>query len=109
MISVWLDTSELNVNVDKTKLLVVSRKRSPPAPRVMLRDREVENIQLFRYLGVTFTADLTWSRYIENMHCKAHRMLGFLYRNFSQANQGCLSHLYKTLLLEYCPCVWDPH
>ncbi len=39
-------------------------------------------------------------------------MLGFLFHHFSQADHGCLSYLYKTMvrpILEYCPCVWDPH
>ena len=42
----------------------------------------------------------------------AKRKLGLLYRNFYQADQSVLSHLYKALVLpklDYCSSVWDPH
>ena len=43
---------------------------------------------------------------------KARYLLGFLHRNFWQADSGCLAYLYKSFVrpvLEYCCSVWDPY
>jgi hypothetical protein len=65
-----------------------------------------------KYLGVTITSDLKWSTHITNTCNSAKCKLGLIYRNFHQADQRSLIHLYKALVLpklDYCSCVWDPH
>ena len=60
------------------------------------------------------TSDLKLSTRITNTCNSAKWKLRLIYRNFHQANQRSLTHLYKTLVLpklDYCirSCVWDPH
>ena len=65
-----------------------------------------------KYLGVTITSDLKWNAHVSNTCKSAKLKLGLLYRNFHQADQRTLSHLYKTLVipkLDYCSSVWDPY
>ena len=60
---------------------------------------------------MTITSDLKWSLHILHSCNSAKRKLGLLYRNFYQADQRTLTHLYKALVLpklDYCSCVWDP-
>ena len=96
----------------KTKAMVVSRKKVPPKPTVMLNGLPVELVSSFRYLGILLSFDLSWSLHILSACVKAKRLIGFIYRSFFLSSQHCLSYLYKTLvrpILEYCSVVWDPY
>ncbi len=111
IISLWVDSHDLSINAKKTKLMVVSRKRSPPSPVIVLKGAPIERVSSFRYLGVVLSSDLSWSLHIQATCSKARRLLGFLYRNFTLADKRCLSYLYCILVrpvLEYSCCVWDP-
>ena len=65
-----------------------------------------------KYLGVTFSDDLTWSNHIAGVAAKGQRTLGFAKRNFWQCPKPIRETVYKTLVrpvLEYACPVWDPH
>lgn len=100
-----------SLNVAKTKSMLLSRKRNPPALCLKIDDADVERVRSFRYLGVTITEDLRWTSHIDNICCKSRKLLGFLYRGFRFGDRKCLAYLYGTLvrpILDYCSCVWDP-
>ena len=62
-------------------------------------------------MGVTISNDLSWRSHILSAISKAKHLLGFIYRVFRQGSQGCLSRLYRSIVLphlDYCSCVWDP-
>ena len=67
----------------------------------------------FKYLGVTFSSDLSWSLHISNVCKKTRTHIGMLYRNFYKfAVTSTLLNLYKSLirpLTEYACVVWAPH
>lgn len=56
-----------NYNINRTQLLTVSE---------------------FKYLGVYFTTDLSWTRHIDHITAKAYRVLGFMKRNETVSNQS---------------------
>lgn len=63
------------------------------------------------YLGVYFTAELSWRRHIEYVTCKASSVLGFLRRNARNLPIAAKELLYKANVRpihEYACCVWDP-
>lgn len=65
----------------------------------------------FKYLGVFFTTDLSWTRHIDYVTAKASRMLGYLKRNAKQFPVNARALLYLSnvrSVLEYASTVWDP-
>ena len=65
-----------------------------------------------KYLGVTLSNDLEWSRHIATMTNKANSKLSFLRRNL----KGCPEKLKQTAyfsltrsFMEYGATVWDPY
>jgi hypothetical protein len=73
----------------------------------------LEKVTSFKYLGVLFSQDGSWSAHITNVCNKARKVLGLLYRKYYlKSHTDTLLHLYKMLvrpLLEYASCVWEPH
>ncbi len=109
LIADWIHSKGLQLNAKKCKFMVITRKRHPPKVTITIDGETLEHII---YLGVTIQDDLSWSLHISTICSKARRLLGFLYRNFRMANSGCLSYLYRSLVLpvlDYCGAVWDPH
>ena len=65
-----------------------------------------------KYLGVTLSSDLKWSRHVQLTASKANSMLGLLRRNISRCAIQLREQAYFALVrsrLEYCAAVWDPH
>ena len=107
----WVDENKFKLNYVKVKAMVISRKKIPPQPTILLRDHRVDYVNSFKLLGVTISNDLSWRSHILSAISKAKRLLGFIYRVFRQGSQGCLSRLYRSIVLphlDYCSCVWDP-
>ena len=112
LISEWIDSRGLRLNLVKTKFIVISQKRKPPTTQVSIFGSSIKQVFSIRYLGVTMSSDLSWSAHIQATCCSAKRLLGFLYRFFREASGQCLSYLYKALVrprLEYCGSIWDPY
>lgn len=104
----WLSSA---VNPRKTKLLLLSRKRSPPPVHLEVNSTAISPVDSVCYLGVTISSDLNWAGHISKTCSKAKRQLGILYRHFYLADQKTLAHLYKVTvlpILDYCCCTWDP-
>ena len=92
--------------------MIISRKCFPPNLSVCIEGTPIIQVESLKYLGVTITSDLFWSTHINSTCTKARKQLGFLYRNFYQANRQSIAYLYKATvlpLLDYCCCVQDPH
>jgi hypothetical protein len=65
-----------------------------------------------KYLGVTFSNDLTWDHHINSITGKANRSLGFLRRNFKDCTTSVKRETYTTIVrptLEYAATIWDPN
>ena len=52
-------------------------------PHILLDGIELEQVSHFKYLGVWISANLTWSKHIMSVTCKARRLLGYIFRAFS--------------------------
>ena len=56
----------------------------------------IEKVSSFKYLGVTISDDLTWSKHIQTISYKARRIVVMLYRQFYRyTSTPALLHLYK--------------
>ena len=115
-ISNWISDNYLVLNVAKCCYVIFSKKRCGSTPSVPLHlgnNILLERRDQIKYLGVTFTSDLSWSRHIETIVKKARRQLGIMYRRFyTFSDSSCLLKLYRTTirpLTEYACAVWDPY
>ena len=104
-----------SLNSSKCKFMLISRKRNRMTnpPTITINGNALETVPTFKYLGLLFTSDLSWSRHIEGVCTKAKKILGLLYRRFYQhADQQTLRQLYISIVrphMEYAAPVWDPH
>ena len=89
------------------------RGKSAPQYTLFLMGEPIEKVSSFKYLGVTISDDLTWSKHIQTISSKARRIIGMLYRQFYHyTSTPTLLHLYKTQIrphLEYASVVRDPY
>ena len=101
----WVSSSGLKLNPTKTKLMVISRKRSPIQPSLSISGNPICQVNSFCFPGVSLSSDLSWSKHINTTHLKAKKHLGFIYRQFHSAGRRTISQLYKSTvlpLLDYC-------
>ena len=113
-ISDWTKSNLLNLNVQKCKQMIITRKKHPvTSVNLMLDGKALELVNAYKYLGVWITNDLSWSKQIEENCKKANKKIGMLYRRFYQyCTTSALKCLYVSLVrphLEYAVPVWDPH
>ena len=113
-ISNWTSSNGMSFNTTKCKCMTISRKRNPSSfSRLMLNGSWLEEVPMFKYLGVTLSSDLSWSPHIQGVCSKARKIVGLLYRRYSQhSNSQVLVKLYTSLVrphMEYAASVWDPH
>ena len=114
-LSQWITDNNLQFNGGKCKYMLISRKRNqihPPSP-ILLNGTPLDRVEVFKYLGIHISSDLSWSHHIQTLCSKTRRMLGLLYRRFyADADSFTLRQYYLSFIrphLEYGCEVWDPH
>ena len=109
----WSADNHLTLNSNKCKVMLISRKRSSLSLSFTLYGNVLEQVDSFKYLGVTISNNLKWSIHIGIVCAKARRMLGLIYRHFyANCNSASLLKLYISLVrprLEYACPVWSPN
>ena len=93
----WVRTVCMHLNAEKSKMMVMSRKRRQPKCTISVDGMPLERVSTFTYLGVTISDDLSWSRHINIVCARARRLLRFLFRNFRVAGRGCPTRLWLPL------------
>ena len=110
----YISDHDLKLNVQKCKSLLISRRRNSVCSQpVKINEQPLEKVDLYKYLGVLISSDLSWSQHISYICSRAKRQLGLLYRHFYRDTEpNSLKMLYLTQvrpLLEYAVPVWDPY
>ena len=113
-LSQWSACKHLNFNPDKCKFMIVTRKRNQVhSPILLLNGHAITRVFHYKYLGVTLSSDLSWSKHVHDLCTRAKKMLGLLYRTFYlHSSSTNLLQLYVYLIrpcLEYACVVWNPH
>ena len=72
-INSWVEDNHLQFNVSKCKHMLISRKRHTiTCPRPLtIANHQLEEVECFKYLGLLFTSDLSWTQHIESICAKA--------------------------------------
>ena len=97
----WCDTNHLQLNIRKTKELVVDYRRSkkrPPTP-ITIRGEEVEAVDNYKFLGVHINNKLDWTDNTEALYRKGQSNLYFLrrLRSFKVCNR-LLQMFYQSVV-----------
>ena len=114
-ISQWLMSRSLSINTQKSKYMIFSLRPQSyfdSLPPVQIASFCLDRVYSYKYLGLTFRPNLSWSTHIFNMKKKAKKHLGLIYRHFYlHCPPSILLGLYNSLvrpILEYGAVVWDP-
>ena len=110
-ISAWTDKWLLKLNVNKCKYVSYGRDNNYQA-QYMLKGTNLEKLESFKDLGVTFDNKLGFGEHISLKINKAYSILGVINRNFKHLSEQCFVMLYKSMVrshLEYAQGIWSPH
>lgn len=108
----WCQNGGMQLNTNKTVLLRITRKLSPSQFHYTLRGTNINNVDKYKYLGVTLSSKLTWSTHITDITTSALRKLWFLKRKLASAPSRTKILAYNACVrskLEYASIIWDPH
>ena len=106
----WGEKWLVNFNASKTRLLSISRHKTPFLPSVLMNGKELPESSSFRLLGITFSNDFKRTSYIEYIAKAATRKVGSLYRAKNFLTPITILHLYKATIrpcMEYCCHLWS--
>ena len=98
----------MRFNAAKCNIMRVSRTRDPKLFNYSLTGQVLEEVMDAKYLGVTLSNDLEWSKHITTMTNK----LSFLRRNLKGCPEKLKQTAYFSLVrsfMEYGATVWDPY
>ncbi len=107
----WESDWSMEFNPDKCEVLRISRKRNPTIFPYSLHNITLNSADSSKYLGITISKDLTWTKHINSITNKAKNSLRFLRRNVKTPNKRVKEVAYKTYVrpqLEYCSTIWHP-
>ena len=115
-ICTWISNNHLTLNTQKSCYMLFSRKSHPTLPFTDLHvggNQALSRVHHYKYLGINYSEDLSWSYHIEAQCKKARKLIGMLFRNFyAYCDSHTLYDLFKCVImphLEYGCVVWDPH
>jgi hypothetical protein len=107
----WSQTNNMKINASKTKEMVVSFAKKPPAvPAIIVDGEPIERVCSVTLLGVEITENLSWQAHVERMCKKASSRIFFI----AQLRRTSMDSLdivkvFVTLIrpiLEYACQVW---
>ena len=111
--NLWMTKNELRLNTSKTKCMLLHstrRKMGDTGLKLHIDGKIVEQVRVFKYLGVMLNETLTWSDHI-NMICgKVTRSLNLLRRLSWFLPRSLLLLYLKSYILpsfDYCDVVWS--
>ena len=111
----WTTKNYMSFNVSKFKTMIISRKKDHGSSfqPLILNGSILDVVSTFKYLGVLFSSNLSWSDHIQGVCSKACKILFLLYRRYYQySDSRSPLQLYISLVrphLDYAAQVWDPH
>lgn len=92
--------------------MTFTKRAAPVIATYSLNGSSLTRVRQYKYLGVTFTHNLSWSAHIDQTCSKALKKLGYLRRTMQKAPKDTKLLMYKTLvrpIIDYGATVWSPH
>lgn len=107
----WCTTWLMSLNVAKTVLMSIHRRRNYVIPNYSINNTQIATTDSFKYLGVYISRDLTWTCHVNHIINSANRTLGYLRRNLFLAPPSIKQLAFLTFVrpkLEYAEAIFDP-
>lgn len=108
----WCKKWLMSLNKQKCKIMCFTRKQHISSHSYIIDDYPLSYASSYKYLGIHFTPNLSWSHHITTICAKASKSLGYLRRNL----HSCPSHVrqlaYQTFVrpqLEFAASIWSPY
>ena len=105
-ISNWFTSNKLTLNVDKTQVMMFSRRTTPiPNTHVELRGQAIANVSKAKFLGVIVDEKLNWKDHVSFVASKLSKSCGILYKVRNCLTTSAKNMLYYSLIhpfLTYC-------
>ena len=112
-LSRWPQRWCVKLQPTKCKIMRRSRKtRHNIYNLYFLDDTALKFVRYTKYLGVTISDDLRWSRHVHHVANRANKLLGLLRRNLFSCSLEVKEAAYFGVvrpLREYASSCWDPH
>ena len=110
----WENLWQMDLNASKCSVIHIlpSKRKNIIDSSYTLHGQTLETVEESKYLCVTISNNLTWTRHTENVAGKGNKTLSFLRRNFKDCATQVKAATYTTMVnptLEYATTVWDPY
>ncbi|PIK41525.1 hypothetical protein BSL78_21628 [Apostichopus japonicus] len=107
----WCDENRLQLNVSKTKELVVDfRRRGHRLERIEIRNEPVEQVHSYKYLGVSITEKLEWGEHVNTVLAKTNQRMFFLRKlSLFRLDASLISLFYNAAIetiITFCLAAW---
>ena len=105
----WGQKWMVTFNAAKTKLVSFNNYKKPSLPPIAMAKNTLPESTSFKLLGLTFTGNMNWNRYIESIAKAAAKKVGSLYRARKLLTPESILYLYKATIrpcMEYCCHIW---
>ena len=102
----------MQFNADKCEVLRITNKTNPFICNYSAHEQHLQIVKQIKYLGATFSSDLSCNQHVDNTVKKATNSLNLLRRNIRDCPPRVKEQCYKSLVrpvMEYASCVWDPY
>jgi len=110
LLTEWIHSNKLSLNVDKSHLIVFSKARhAPNDSTVFLDGKQLTQVHTIKFLGVIIDDKLSWQQHVNYIRGKLSRTIGILSRARCYLNQSTLRNIYFAFThpyLTYCLDVW---
>ena len=106
----WVDKWKMVFNHHKCEFLRITNKKHPTLYKLYIKKKEIKEVIHAKYLGVTLSHNLSWSKHIKQITSKTNRTKGFLQRNLHKYPSTTKSNCYKAMvkpILEYAAVIWS--
>ncbi|XP_055529426.1 uncharacterized protein LOC129721179 [Wyeomyia smithii] len=98
----WASCLGIEFSLEKTEMVVFSKKRPPPRLELVLSGRPITQSPSFKYLGVWYDSKCTWEKHINYLKQRCQPRINFL-RMVTGTSWGAhpedLIRLYQTTIL----------
>ena len=97
-ISNWLNNNRLVVNLNKTKLMMISPNRMTHLPVITFNDVELEWVNYNKYLGVYIDNKLNFNNHLKCVSSKLSKLNGIIYSISNFTPRNTLLNIYFSLV-----------
>jgi hypothetical protein len=111
LLTSWLQTNRLSLNVAKTHIMVFGKKTKNEENTIStyIEGTQLEVVTHTKFLGVILDNGLTWKQHAFYLSNKISKSIGILSRARQFLNKSILRQLYYAFLypyLTYCSLIW---